>query len=46
MKLENHLRIKACQVMYLKEAGKIILDGCMLELTNLSKNSEKYSLCI
>jgi len=46
MKLENHPRIKTCQVTYLKEAGKIILDGCMLDSINLSKNSEKYILCI
>ena len=46
MKLENHLRITTCQVTYLKEAGKIILDGRMLDSTNLSKNTEKYILCI
>ena len=42
MKLENHLRIKRCQVTYLKEAGNIILDGCILDSANLSKNSEKH----
>jgi len=46
MKLENYLRIKTCQVRYLKETGKIILNGCMPVSTNLSKNSEKYILCI